>query len=613
MGRPATLRVQITGDATSAQRALDRTGDAATRTSSKWKSAGRVMASAFAAAAIGAVVKDSIAAASDLQQAMGGVEAVFGDSADTVKRFADTAAEAAGLSKAQYASLATVIGSQMKNAGASVTEAAGRSQELIARGADMAALFGGTAKEAVEAMSSALKGEMDPIERYGVTLNQAAIKAQMAADGTDKLTGAAAAQAKQAAIINLIMKQSADSAGRFAEESDSLAGQTERMNANWANAKATLGTALLPILTKLAGVLSKVASFVQQNTGWLIPLAAAVLGLVVAYKAYTAVMALSTAATAVFGRTGAIASAMTKVWAGIQLVFNAIMAANPIVLIILAIIALIAVIALLWTKNEAFRNAVIGIWQAISRVVMTVVRAIVNFVVAAWKFMLLAVSTYIQLVRTVLTTVWRAIVAVITTYVNLVRAVITAVFNAIVRIVTVVWSAVRTVSVAGWNNIKNAVAAVVNALKTSVTSIVNGIKTTVLAVWEALRTSSGGVWNALKTAIETPLNAIKRAVDSVWGKIKDFIDFITNLKFPKIDFPDIPGFGKSAAAVAGPAVTAAGTRAPTVSTVAAAAAPLVIVHVQIGERTVTDMVTDVVATTSTALARRLTSRTGVLR
>src|SRR5690606_26149276 len=47
----------------------------------------------------------------------------------------------------------------------------------------MASMFGGTTKEAIEAISSALKGEMDPIEKYGVTLNAATLEAEALSKG----------------------------------------------------------------------------------------------------------------------------------------------------------------------------------------------------------------------------------------------------------------------------------------------------------------------------------------------------------------------------------------------------------------------------------------------
>jgi anti-sigma28 factor (negative regulator of flagellin synthesis) len=135
---------------------------------------------------------------------------------------------------------------------------------LIAKGADMAAIFGGTAADAVDALSSALKGEMDPIERYGVSLNQAAIQTQMAADGTDKLTGAAQKQAQTNAILELITKQTADTQGQWAAQSGTAAEAQQILGAKVENLKAKIGEGLLPMFASAAVDLGQGAARVRE-------------------------------------------------------------------------------------------------------------------------------------------------------------------------------------------------------------------------------------------------------------------------------------------------------------------------------------------------------------
>jgi hypothetical protein len=213
MARSATLAINIISDASGATRGLDE----ATSKVDKFKS-GLDRASLAAGAAIGGIAligKQAFDAASELQQTSGSIEAVFGKYSEGVSNMADDAARMVGLSKSKYQEMAAVIGAQLKNAGMSADTAATHTEDLIKTGADMAAVFGGTAADAVEALSSALKGEMDPIEKYGVSLNQTAIDTQLAADGHDKLTGAAQKAAQTQAILELITKQTADTQGQW--------------------------------------------------------------------------------------------------------------------------------------------------------------------------------------------------------------------------------------------------------------------------------------------------------------------------------------------------------------------------------------------------------------
>src|SRR5699024_9790316 len=98
-----------------------------------------------------------------------------------------------GLTKNEFNELGTLMGAQLKNGGTAMDELAPKTNELIGLGADLSSMFGGDTKQAVEALSSALKGERDPIERYGVTLKQASIDAKAAELGFDKVNGALSA------------------------------------------------------------------------------------------------------------------------------------------------------------------------------------------------------------------------------------------------------------------------------------------------------------------------------------------------------------------------------------------------------------------------------------
>lgn len=222
------------------------------------KTFGKAFAIAGAAiigAKIGGFFKGSAESASQLQQSIGGVQAVFGEYAKAVQRDSKLAAQALGLSANEYNELVTVSGALLKNNG--IKNFAKESKNLLTIGADLSATFGGSTSQAVEALNAAMRGESDPIERYGISLNETAVNAELAARGQNKLKGAALQQAKAQARLRLISKQSADAQGRFADESNTLAGQQQRLGAQWENFKATLGGSLLPALTSVFGFLNK--------------------------------------------------------------------------------------------------------------------------------------------------------------------------------------------------------------------------------------------------------------------------------------------------------------------------------------------------------------------
>lgn len=386
--RSATARVErleIRADTSQADQAtegfvartkarLTTAGSAVGAFAERWR--GAALAVVGAGAAVG---YSFVQVAADAEQSLGAVETVFKGSADQVKAWADGAAQNLGLSAHAYREAATLIGSQLKNMGVPMGQVAGQTDTLITKAADLASLFGGTTAEAVEALSSALKGEMDPIERYGISLNQAALDAKIAALGLDTSTDAAQRNAKAVATMALIEEQSADATGNFAREHDTAANAAQRAQAEWDNLRATLGEALLPVMSGVGDVLgSTIIPLIRDNTGLVTGLALVVGGLAAAVLTVNGVMA--------------VASAATKAWSAAQLVLNAVMSANPIMLVVIAVAALVA--AVIWAYNKVawFRDGVQAALSAVGSAATwlwsNVLSPIFALVAAGWSLLL---------------------------------------------------------------------------------------------------------------------------------------------------------------------------------------------------------------------------------
>ena len=225
------------------------------------------LGAAAAGTAVVAFLGDAVKAAGDLQQSVGGVETVFGAASDKIKAFGKDSAENVGLSTNSFNELITVTGALLKNKG--LTDFADQSLKLVQIGADLSAQFGGTAKDAVEALNAAMRGESDPIERYGISLNETAVNAELAAKGVQKVNGNFTEQQKTMARLTILQRQASDATGKFASEADTLQGQQQRLNAEWENAKAELGQGLLPALTKtIEGIRGGVDVVVAASHAW---------------------------------------------------------------------------------------------------------------------------------------------------------------------------------------------------------------------------------------------------------------------------------------------------------------------------------------------------------
>jgi hypothetical protein len=252
----ASAFVEIRADTSKVQPDLDKMERQVTGSA---QSAASGFARAFATVAIGAGIKKSIDAATQLEQAVGGTTAVFQENAGVVEDWAKSADEAVGLSERAAREFTSQIGAALQGYGFAVDEAADKSIELTTLGADLAATFGGTVPEAVTALSAALRGEFDPLERYGVSLRASDIAARAVKDGLAETESTVSNYAKAQAALTIITEQSANAQGQFAREAGSAAGAAEISAAKAENAAASMGDNLLPVYTKVVEVLGTLA------------------------------------------------------------------------------------------------------------------------------------------------------------------------------------------------------------------------------------------------------------------------------------------------------------------------------------------------------------------
>jgi hypothetical protein len=223
--------------------------------------AGGVALAGVAAMGVGVakVLSDAIPAASNLQEAMNAVNVVFEDNAETILEWGKTASETAGLSQADFAQMAAQTGAMLQNFGLDAKSAADETINLAQRAADMASIFNTDVNEALIAIQAGLRGEADPLERFGVSLSAAAVKAKALELGLEDAEGQLSQTALTTARLALLFEQTDKIAGDFVNTSGDLANASRVQAARWENFMASIGTRFLPIIQKFQGIFMDLA------------------------------------------------------------------------------------------------------------------------------------------------------------------------------------------------------------------------------------------------------------------------------------------------------------------------------------------------------------------
>lgn len=218
-----------------------------------------------AAASFASFVGSTVSAASNLNESVNAVNVTFGTSAATIRKWGEDSAASYGLSTRAFNEMATPLGAMLKNTGLSMAETADWTINLTKRAADMASVFNTEVPDALAAIQAGLRGELDPLERFGVSLSAAKVEAQAMADTGKKTAASLTDQEKSIARLHLIMQQTSQTQGDFQNTSDGLANSMRRAKAEIENAQASLGQDLLPVLAKAA---SGTAALAHEMTGF---------------------------------------------------------------------------------------------------------------------------------------------------------------------------------------------------------------------------------------------------------------------------------------------------------------------------------------------------------
>jgi type III secretory pathway component EscS len=321
-------------------------------------------AAAPAALALGGLAVGAykaIEAGSDLAESQAKVGQIFGQSSIEIEKFAATAAQQLGQSEQDVLNAAGVFGTFGKAAGLAGNDLAQFSNGFTALATDLASFNNTTPEEAVEAIGAALRGESEPLRKYGVLLDDATLRAEALKLGIYDGNGALTAQQKILAAQSAIYKQTKDAQGDFARTSGGLANQQRILKAEMANFATTIGQALLPIIQALLPVLGDFASWIANNTPLVIGIGVAIGSVALAITTANAAMAAWNVITKVTAALNAIlGTSFSALWVATGV--------GIIVAIIAAVVALQAKFKLFTPVIDALKAGFQAVWSVASQV-----------------------------------------------------------------------------------------------------------------------------------------------------------------------------------------------------------------------------------------------------
>lgn len=221
-----------------------------------------------------------------------------------------------------------------------------------------------------------------------------------------------------------------------------------------------------------------------------------------------------------------------------QAAFNAVLAANPIALIVVAIGALIGILAVLYAKNEDFRNKVNEILSDIKDNVQNVIDFINPYVSKAMTFIKNVVVKVVNSLKPVIDSIGKAFYAAwdlaktvwswaSAFFSGIVQAIIT-IFRPFAPLIGGIFGAAFAAVKTVWGVATSFFKTIFDVI-TGIFSVIDGVLTgDFRKAWEGIKGIFGSVFSFFSGVGNQVVNGIKSGISAIWGGLTRFVQGLWN-------------------------------------------------------------------------------------
>ena len=217
-------------------------------------------------------VKESVAGFGELEQNLGGSEAVFGSYADAVVEKSKEAYKNMGVAQSEYLATANKMGSLFQGSGLSQQRSLELTTKAMQRATDVASVMGIDTSQALESIAGAAKGNFTMMDNLGVAMNATTLEAYAAGKGINFVWNKASNAEKAELAMQMFFEKTEQYAGNFAREAESTLtgsiGMTkaamQTLKENLGNSEADLEPMIMNLLNSVKAVVRNAAPVVQN-------------------------------------------------------------------------------------------------------------------------------------------------------------------------------------------------------------------------------------------------------------------------------------------------------------------------------------------------------------
>lgn len=483
-----------------------------------------VAGAAAVATAVAVVTSKAVMAFGELEQNVGGSEAVFGQYADTVQKKGVEAYKTLGLSQSEYLATANKMGALFQGSGVEQERALNLTTDAMQRAADMASVMGIEQEFAMESVAGAAKGNFTMMDNLGVAMNATNIEAYALSKGMEGWSYSTATAAEKAEMaMAMFMDSTSQYAGNFEKEAtETVTGSIGLMGAAWESLMDGLGDEnadMSQLTANLVEAFKAVVKNVAPVVGEIFASLPEVLGGLVAE--------LGPMLGGLFGDTdlGGVIGQFIELWSAISPISLVFQALEPLLPMIMELFAQLS--AALIPLTEAVLPIFTSLFEALIPIIIMLVEAIVPLL----EPILALLQPLLDLVMMILPPLMELL-------------------NMLIPIVSAIVGAIVTFLIPVFQGVVDMISGVLAPAIQMIQDVLMGINDFIVGVftgdwelaWQGIVDVFSGIWNGLYGIVKGIVNGIIDIVNGAIEGINGIAGGVSDITGGAIDFtiPSIP-------------------------------------------------------------------------
>lgn len=500
--------------------------------------------------AFGSLVVEGVKSFAELEQNIGGSEAVFGEFATSIQKTAEQAYRTMGATQSEYLATANKMGALFQGSGLDAQRSMDLTTQAMQRAADMASVMGIDTQSALDAVTAAAKGNYTMMDNLGVAMNATTLEAYRVSQGMDTAFSKMTNAEKAELAMKYFFENTTQYAGNFEKEaSETISGSIGQLTAavqTWVaglgNSQADITTLTNNIVLAFQSVVANVVPVVQNIVSTIPTVLATLMPAINQLLPMLLTVGADVINNILSGITGALPALVSAAGPIISMLAKGIVGAlGPIVKagvdIILSIIDGISdtLPDLIPMAVDTIDTIVTGLVDDLPKIIETGIKVLASLIEGLTNAIPRLVSFLPRIIQTVVSTLTTKLPEIVQMGIKTLTSLIQGLTNAIPQLVQMLPTIIKTIVSTLVSNLPQIIETGVKVLASLIEGIVKSLGDLASAGWDIVKTLVGSLaslpgdmWSVGKDVVEGIWDGISGSFTWIKNKIKGWVGDITS-------------------------------------------------------------------------------------